>query len=57
MDPFGFVVLITMATFTLLGGGVLVSLLVLERNPGRSGCNAQPMNRRRRARQRRRLGW
>jgi hypothetical protein len=32
MDPFSFLVLITMATFTLCGGSILVSFLVMERN-------------------------
>jgi hypothetical protein len=36
MDPFSFLVLFVMATFSLLGAGILVSFLVMERNPGRA---------------------
>jgi hypothetical protein len=34
MDPFSFLVLLTMATFTLCGGSILLSLVVMERNSG-----------------------
>lgn len=34
MDPFSFLVLLTMATLTLVGGSILLSLVVLERRPG-----------------------
>lgn len=34
MDPFSFLVLLVMATFSLLGAGILVSFLVMEWNPG-----------------------
>src|SRR5262249_48962755 len=47
MDPFGFFVMLTMATFTLLSGGVLTSLVVLERKPHRSQGHTQPIKRRR----------
>src|SRR5262245_53510243 len=53
MDPFGFFVMLTMATFTLLSGGVLTSLVVLERKPHRSQGHTQPINRRRARKSRR----
>jgi len=53
MDPFGFFVMLTMATFTLLSGGVLTSLVVLERKPHRSLGHTQPINRRRARKSRR----
>ena len=31
MDPFSFLVLLTMATFALCGGSILLSFLVMER--------------------------
>ena len=34
MDPFSFLVLLTMATFTLCGGSILLSLVVMERHSG-----------------------
>jgi hypothetical protein len=49
MDPFSFLVLITMATFTLFGGSILLSFLVMERNPGQASSARQrrPATRRR----------
>jgi hypothetical protein len=41
MDPFSFLVLLTMATFTLCGGGILLSLVVMERNSGKARAPGQ----------------
>jgi hypothetical protein len=52
MDPFSFLILITMATFTLFGGSILLSFLVMERNAGQPS-SAPGRATRRRARNRR----
>jgi hypothetical protein len=50
MDPFSFLVLCVMATFSLVGAGILVSFLVMERNPGRARSEVRRPASRRRAR-------
>jgi hypothetical protein len=50
MDPFGLLIVLTMATFTLIGGGLLVSLVVMECKPGPANrTQAQRKRARRRA--------
>ncbi len=55
MDPFSFLVLLVMATFSLLGAGILVSFLVMERNPGRARSKVRRPASRRRGRNGKRL--
>jgi hypothetical protein len=55
MDPFSFLVLLVMATFSLLGAGILVSFLVMERNPGRARSKVRRPASRRRGRSGKRL--
>jgi hypothetical protein len=55
MDPFSFLVLCVMATFSLVGAGILVSFLVMERNPGRARSEVRRTASRRRARNGKRL--
>jgi hypothetical protein len=56
MDPFSFLSALVMATFSLLGASILVSFLVLERNPGRARAEVRRTASRRRARNGKRLG-
>ena len=55
MDPFSFLTLLLMATFTLAAGGMLVHLVVLEWNPAPATANVEKASRRRRNGRRRRL--
>jgi hypothetical protein len=41
MDLFSFLILLIMATFTLSSAGLLLSLVVMERKPDRSGTLAR----------------
>jgi hypothetical protein len=55
MDPSSFLVALVMATFGLFGASILVSFLVLERNPGRVRSEVRRTASRRRARNGKRL--
>jgi hypothetical protein len=48
MDLFSFLILLIMATFTLSSAGLLLSLVVMERKPDRSGTLARKPPQRRR---------
>ena len=52
MDPFSFLILLLMATFTLSSAGLLVGFVVMERNPGRWTPTVVPAKGRRGARKR-----